>query len=166
MCSIRRFTAIFALALVTMLPLAASADVTMIYLVRHGEKGLGNDPALTAEGLTRAKNIAETLSKAKITQIFSSNYQRTRQTAEPLSKALSLPVQSYDPGKQAAFAQQLLALKGNTLVVGHSNTLPELVKLLGGEPGGDIADEEFNRLYQLTIEKDGKITTTLLHSMP
>lgn len=166
MLSFRRFATVVALAFATMLPLTASAEVTMIYLVRHGEKGAGNDPALTPEGVARARNIATTLGKANIAQIYSSNYLRTKQTAEPLSTKLNVPVQTYDPGKQAAFAKQVLALKGNTLIVGHSNTLTELVRLLGGQAGGDIADDEFNRLYQLALEKDGSITTTLLHSVP
>jgi broad specificity phosphatase PhoE len=165
--SIRRIGCALALAVTTMLPLTASAEVTMIYLTRHAEKASETgDPALTAEGLVRAQNIAAVLKKAKIAQIYSTNYVRTKQTAQPLSTALTLPVQTYDPRQQAAFAKQVLALKGNTLIVGHSNTIPDMVRQLGGDPGSDIPDSEFNRLYQLTIEKDGSVTTTLLNSQP
>jgi broad specificity phosphatase PhoE len=165
--SIQRISCALALAVTTMLPMSASAEVTMIYLTRHAEKASENgDPALTAEGAVRAQNIAAVLKKVKIAQIFSTNYLRTKQTAQPLSTALSLPVQSYDPRQQAAFAKQVLALKGNTLIVGHSNTIPDMVRQLGGDPGSDIPDSEFNRLYQLTIEKDGSVTTTLLSSQP
>ncbi len=155
------------LVLVTMFPLMASAQTRMIYLTRHAEKASANgDPALTAEGVARAQGIAELLMQAKITHIFSTNYVRTKQTAQPLSSALALPVQSYDPGKQAQFAKLLLAQTGNTLVVGHSNTIPDLIRLLGGDPGPDIADTEFKRLYQLAVGTDGSVTTTLLTSLP
>jgi hypothetical protein len=59
------------------------------------------------------------------------------------------------------------ALKGGAvLVVGHSNTVPALVRMFGGAPGTDIADDEFDRVYQLHIAADGKITTVLLSSLP
>jgi broad specificity phosphatase PhoE len=167
MSSIRRFASALALALVAMLPMAASAEVTMIYLTRHAEKAAETgDPALTAEGAIRAQNIAAVLKKARIAQIFSTNYLRTKQTAQPLSTALSVAVQTYDPRQQAGFAKQVLALKGNTLIVGHSNTIPDMVRQLGGDPGSDIPETEFNRLYVLAIEKDGSVTTTLLNSQP
>ncbi len=163
----RRFTCALALAVVTMLPMTASAEVTMIYVTRHAEKASeSGDPALTAEGVMRAQNIASVLRKAKIAQIFSTNYQRTKQTAQPLSTALSVAVQSYDPRQQAGFAKQVLALKGNTLIVGHSNTVPDMVRQLGGDPGSDIPETEYSRLYVLAIEKDGSVTTTLLTSLP
>jgi len=51
-------------------------------------------------------------------------------------------------------------------VVGHSNTLPELVRLFGGEPGLDIADDEYDRLYQLTPDAGGAVRTVILSSLP
>ena len=56
------------------------------------------------------------------------------------------------------------ALSGAVLVVGHSNTLPELVRLFGGAPGADIADDEYDRLYQLAPAAGGAVRTTLLTS--
>ncbi len=163
----RRISCVLALAVASLLCLPAAAEVTSIYVTRHAEKASDSgDPALTAEGAIRAQNIATVLRKAKIAQIFSTNYQRTKQTAQPLSTALSVPVQVYDPRQQAGFAKQVLALKANTLIVGHSNTVPDMVRQLGGDPGSDIPETEYNRLYLLTIEKDGSVTTTLLTSLP
>ncbi len=156
-----------ALAMAMLLPLAAAAQDTMIYLTRHAEKAAtATDPGLTAEGVVRAQNIATTLKRANIRQIFSTSYARTQQTAQPLSALLALPIQTYDPKQQAAFAKQLLALKGNSLVVGHSNTIPDLVRLLGGDAGSELPETEFNRLYQIAIGKDGSVTTTVLNSLP
>ncbi|WP_211232006.1 pre-peptidase C-terminal domain-containing protein [Pseudoduganella violaceinigra] len=147
------------------LPLQASANT--IYLTRHAEKSAtGSDPVLTAEGQVRATNIAATLKDAQVKHIYSTAYQRTQQTAQPLAAYLGLPVTPYDGGQLPSFAQQLRALPDNALVVGHSDTTPELIRQLGGDPGSAIAETEFDRLYQLTFAADGSVTTNLLHSLP
>ena len=150
-----------------LLPSMACADAHIIYLTRHAEKeSAGQDPALTSEGQVRAANIAALLRKADIGHIFSTAYARTRQTAQPLSAALAIPVQTYDPAHLAAFARQLRALPGNALVVGHSNTTPDLVRALGGNPGSAMEESDFDRLYQLIIGTDGTVSTVLLTSLP
>jgi broad specificity phosphatase PhoE len=155
------------LVLATLASHSAFAEATMIYLTRHAEKAsTGTDPALTAEGQVRAQNIAATLKRANIKHIFSTAYLRTQQTAQPLSSFLQIPVQTYDPAQLASFAQQLRALPDNSLVVGHSDTTPDLIRQLGGEPGAAIAETEFDRLYQLSFAADGSVTTTLLTSLP
>ena len=156
-----------ALALGALLPLAATADAKFIYLTRHAEKStVGADPELTAEGKVRAQNIASMLKKANITSIYSTNPVRTKSTAQPLASHLTLPVQIYDETQIPAFAQQLKALPGNTLVVGHTNTTPDLIRQLGGDTIPVIAETEFDRLYQVAIGQDGDVTTTLMHSLP
>lgn len=148
-------------------PGLALADAHMIYLTRHAEKAAtGTDPALTPEGQVRAQNIAAALKKAGIKKIYSTPYTRTQQTAQPLASYLQLTTQTYDPTQLATFAQQLRALPDNVLVVGHSDTTPELIRQLGGDPGADIAETEFDRLYQVAIGQDGDVTTTLLTSLP
>ncbi|MEH6488783.1 phosphoglycerate mutase family protein [Hyphomonas oceanitis] len=128
---------------------------TVIYLVRHAEKQVGDDPSLTAEGLARAEELALTLKHAGITQIYSTDTARTRQTAAPLAAALSLPVELYDASDLPAFASELTTQTGTILVVGHSNTTPPLVEQLGGDPGTEINEAgEFDRLYALHISGD------------
>lgn len=152
------------------LPLQAFAETFHIYLSRHGEKAVSDskDPPLTAEGEQRARHVAQMLKDAAIKQVYSTPYQRTRQTAAPTAAQFGLQVQGYDAGKQAEFAKHLRSAgaAGNMLVVGHSNTLPELVRHLGGEAGGEIADNEYSRLYQLTFTDDGKVATRVLSSQP
>jgi broad specificity phosphatase PhoE len=156
-----------ALAVATLLPCAAMAEPDMIYLVRHGEKAAdGNDPSLTPQGRQRAQNIATMLHRAGIQAIFSSATVRTLETAKPLSASLSLPVQQYDAGRPEALVAKVKALQGPVLVVGHSNTLPQLVRLFGGAPGTEIGDNEYDRVYQLVNGADGKVTTVLLTSLP
>ncbi|WP_229426907.1 SixA phosphatase family protein [Massilia atriviolacea] len=154
------------LAAALLAPAVAAADPSIVYLVRHGEKAAdGKDPALTAQGKARAGNIAAILRSTGITHIYSSTTQRTRQTAQPLASSLGLAVQVYDPAQAAKLVGQVKAAGGTALVVGHSNTVPDLVRLFGGKAGADIGDDEFDRLYQLIVDKDGGVTTVLLHSV-
>ena len=147
-------------------PAFASATPAIVYLTRHAEKATeGKDPDLTAQGQARARTLARMLSKTGITAIFSTSTSRTRQTALPLAAQTRVDVQLYDPAKPGAMVDKVRAAKGPTLVVGHSNTVPELVKLFGGAPVAPISDEEYDRLYQLVIHADGSVTTVLLTSV-
>ncbi|MEL6538878.1 MAG: hypothetical protein AAFQ98_25910, partial [Bacteroidota bacterium] len=109
-----------------------------------------------------AMTLAHSLSNANIGQVHSTDYGRTRETAMPTSHRLGLETALYDPRDLPTFAQQLLAAGGKHLVVGHSNTTPQLVQLLGGEPGTDIHEEEYDRLYILTVAANGDVNTVLL----
>ena len=151
--------------MLTLLSPAALAEPAAIYLVRHAEKALvGKDPDLSPQGQGRARNIAAILQRAGITAIFSTPTARTRQTADPLAQRTGVAVQLYDPGAPRALVDKVRASSGAVLVVGHSNTLPELVRLFGGAPGAEIADDEYDRLYQLIPGPDGEMKTILLAS--
>lgn len=155
------------LSLSLLAPAAFAADPTFIYLVRHGEKaGEHGDPDLTAQGHSRAANIASMLKKTGIRQVWSTKTARTRQTAAPSAALLGLPVKEYEAREPEKLVAELKAAGANALVVGHSNTVPKLVSLLGGAPGTDIGDNEFDRVYQLIIGSDGSVTTVLLSSPP
>jgi broad specificity phosphatase PhoE len=151
-----------ALAALSLLPGLAAAEPSAIYLVRHGEKLAGQDPELSPRGQERARQVAAILHRAGITAIFSSKTLRTQQTAAPLAQKTGVPVQLYDALAPLALVEQVRKLTGAVVVVGHSNTLPELVKLFGGAPGAEIADDEFDRLYQLLPGADGQVRTILL----
>lgn len=144
----------------------AFAEPAVIYVTRHGEKAAeGKDPDLTPQGQARARTLAVMLRKVGIRQVFSSATKRTRQTAQPLATQSGLEVQVYDAAKPANVIDKIRALPGPTLLVGHSNTVPDLVKLLGGAPGAPIGDDEFDRLYQVTIGADGVVSTVLFSSV-
>ena len=152
-----------ALAALSLLPGLSAAEPSAIYLVRHGEKAAaGQDPELTPRGLERARQVAAILHRAGITAIFSTPTARTQQTAAPLAQRTGLTVQPYDPRAPLALVEKVRGLSGAVAVIGHSNTLPELVRLFGGTPGADIADDEFDRLYQLLPGPDGRVRTILL----
>lgn len=153
-------------------------DTGTAYLVRHAEKVTGDglmklddprDPPLTAEGTARAEALADRLMKAGITQIWSTDTTRTRDTAAPLSARLGLDVQLYDASDLTGFAAQLKADPGATvLVVGHSNTTPQLAEALGAEPGAPIVEAtEYDRLYVVDLStSDGEIERFGAPSIP
>ncbi len=135
-----------------------------VFLVRHAEKITGTaDPALTAAGQARAQRLASMLKDAGIAHIHSSDYKRTRDTAAPLAKMLGLEVRIYDARQLTEFAARLQEQGGRHLVVGHSNTTPQLTELLGGDGGTPIAEAtEYDRLYVVTRGTDGRAATLLL----
>ncbi|MEZ5954418.1 MAG: phosphoglycerate mutase family protein [Hyphomonas sp.] len=134
---------------------------TTIYLVRHAEKEAGDNPPLTLIGRQRADILAQDLKDAGLTAIWSTDYRRTLETAKPTAHMANLPVQLYDPRDLPGFAATLKATPGVMLVVGHSNTTPELVDLLGGDAGPAIDEAtEYDRLY--VVEIRGKRVTSEL----
>lgn len=135
---------------------AAETPFVRIFLVRHGEKETGTDPALSAEGAKRAQALAERLGGEGITEIWSTQTNRTQQTAAPLAAALGLTVQAYDASALPAFATTLGDTAGVKLVVGHSNTTDALAALIGADPGPAINEaSEFDRLYVIDLSEYG-----------
>jgi phosphohistidine phosphatase SixA len=127
-------------------------NVSMVYLVRHAEKAdTGKDPELTDIGKARAEDLARMLKDAGITHIWTTEYKRTRGTAEAVAARTRVKVEAYDPSKLGEFATKLKSIPGRHLVVGHSNTTPGLVQSLGGDPGTPIPDTEYDRFYIVTL---------------
>lgn len=148
------------LLLVTMLSFQASSYE--LYLVRHFEKRSDeSNPRLTEHGEARAQALIALLADKQIQHIYSSDYRRTQQTARPISEALGLPILSYPVRDLAGFAKGLLADQKNSLIVGHSNTTPQLVSLLGGE-ATPIAENEFGELFVLIMLPSG-VNTQSVH---
>jgi phosphohistidine phosphatase SixA len=129
-----------------------------LYLLRHFEKQSGgSDPALTEVGRQRAEQLVIELAAAGVQEIYSSDYIRTRETVEPLAAKLGLTVKLYDPTKLAELAA-ILTNKNTTIVVsGHSNTTPQLVRLLGGQ-AEDMDESNYGTLFKLTRSSDEVVT--------
>lgn len=130
---------------------ATNASAITLYLVRHAETQDGKDPALTEAGTARAEALADRLEGAGIEAVWSTDYRRTLATAAPLAERLDVEVRIYDPGDLPAFAEMLWADGATALVVGHSNTTPQLAEALGGDDGAPIVEAiEYDRLYVLS----------------
>ena len=128
------------------------------YVVRHAEKlkpaaggaiSVTNDPPLSETGKMRAEKLKEMLIDKKIKYIFSTNTIRTTTTAKPLSDAIGMQTVLYNPKKDSAFIEQLKRLKKNVLIVGHSNTIDDVVNHLCNKIciPTDIADSVYDNLF-------------------
>jgi len=138
-------------------------DPLTVFLVRHAEKiDQSRDPDLSVKGYRRAGELARVLANADIERIHSSNFIRTRETASPLAETLDLQIELYDPRDLNSLAEQIKKDGGRHLVVGHSNTTPALVEILGGDPGSPIEEEhEYDRLYIVSFVGN-EVNTVLL----
>lgn len=137
----------------------ALAQSTTVYIVRHAEKDMadGNvkDPRLTPEGLKRSFDLSAKLEKDEISAIFSTNYIRTIQTAEPLSKRIKKKIQIYDPTIVSDIVRTVNNnYKGKTvLIVGHSNTILPMIRAFGGSTTvTEIKDYDYSYLFKLVID--------------
>jgi broad specificity phosphatase PhoE len=136
---------------------------TVLILVRHAERvDESRDADLNDAGRARARALAAMLKDAGIQAIYSTDYRRTLETVKPTAESTSKLIEVYDGDNLEDFAKDLRARDRRALVVGHSDTTPELAKHLGGEPGSPIAPDEYDRMYILTLSADGKASTTLL----
>ncbi|MGH7552865.1 MAG: SixA phosphatase family protein [Longimicrobiales bacterium] len=147
----------------------AQSGTTTVILVRHAERAAEprDDPGLTAQGEARARALIDAVGKSGIAAIYSTQYLRTRSTAEPLARALGLEVQLVDAGSSpmgsggATHAEQVAERirRENTgnmvLVVGHSNTVPAIIEALGAGSVGAIQDNEYDNLFIVFLRPDG-----------
>ena len=138
-------------------------DPLVVFLVRHAEKiDHSKDADLSKAGYLRSEELARVLSDAEIQRVHSSDFIRTRETAKPVAEKYGLELELYDPRDPYFLADRLKELGGRHLVVGHSNSTPALVEILGGDPGSPIEEMyEYDRLYILTISED-EVQTVLL----
>ncbi|HZI65590.1 MAG TPA: phosphoglycerate mutase family protein [Thermoanaerobaculia bacterium] len=149
----------------------AALAQTAIILVRHAEKASdANEPGvpLSAAGRARADRLAQALQNAGITGIYATETDRARQTAEPLARARKLEVRAYAPrdadGKPAPrlLVDRLKkdAPSGVVLVVGHSNTVPEILAALGHDEKIEIPSTQYDDLF-LVVPREGAAPTVL-----
>jgi broad specificity phosphatase PhoE len=132
------------------------SQLTTIILVRHAEKVTDpaiKDPALTPAGEERAQTLARMLAGNDITAIYTTPYVRTRSTAAPLAAAKKLTPIEIATGASYAhdLAAKLREQHGTIVVVGHSNTTPDVIKALGIENPPAIPDSDFDNLFIVTI---------------
>lgn len=156
---------LFLMAMLT--PALAQQTITTVILMRHGEKVNDgtDDPALTSQGLERATRLAELLKNTTVDAIYSSPFQRTRNTIAPLAQAKGLAVQTYDPKKPEEIDVILKKHAGHTVVVcGHSNTTPRMAnRLLGKAQFKDFEETEFGNLLVIDVLESGAAKVTVLN---
>jgi len=142
-----------------------------VFLIRHAERQdePRQDPPLTDAGVARSQALARLLSNAGVKAIFTSQYTRTKQTAEPLATKLGLTVAPFtlklNPSNPRQIAEESTAEVTNkilersgqsVLVVGHSNSIPDVIKMLGGDTVPTIDERKFDDLFIVTVYAKGK----------
>jgi phosphohistidine phosphatase SixA len=142
-----------------------------VYLVRHSERAdePRQDPPLNEKGILRSQELARVLANGNIKAIITSQFLRTKHTAEPLSKKLNVPVTSIslslNPANPRQISEQSTAEVTNkileragesVLVIGHSNSIPDVIKMLGGDTVPVIDEKKFDDLFVVTVYAKGK----------
>ena len=145
---------------------AAAESTRAVIVVRHAERagGMGADVGISDAGRCRAEVLAKMLADAGVNRIYTSEVMRTKQTAEPLARKLNIQPTVIPAKDIAALVEQLKQgpADGVSLVVGHSNTVPDIIQRLGGGAVSAIADGEYDRMFVVTFTGD-HATTVRLH---
>ena len=139
---------------------ASAAAESAVFIVRHAEKteSGGNDPDLSQAGRGRAESLASFLKDAGITAIYTTEFKRTQETAAPLAKLIGIQVTKVPGKSMAELVRKLRALgNGNALVVGHSNTIPSLIKALGIDTPIKIGDKDYDNLFVVILDKKARL---------
>ena len=147
---------------------APAAAQQTIFVVRHAERAdagqpagaapmvtPATDPPLSAAGHERAARLAAMLRSANVRYIFSTEFLRTRQTAAPLAQARHLEIIAVPSKEPEALLTQVRGVTGNVLIVGHSNTIPDLLARLGIKDEITIADTEHDNLFVIVRPETG-----------
>ena len=128
---------------------APPAPAPSYYVMRHLQKADGQDPGLTDQGQRCAAQLAAELGGSGIRAVYASATRRARETAAPLAARLGLTPAGYDPRDTPALVARVRAEPGSVFVVGHSNTVPEIVAQLGGARPADLAEDRYGEVWQV-----------------
>ena len=137
---------------------AATPAQPNIYVMRHLHTPAGvTDPDLTDEGKKYAAAVSHSFQRDPPDVIYVSSTKRAQQTAAPLADRLKLTPKIYDPRDTPGLIASVSAETGTVLIVGHSNTVPDIVEKLGGQRPDDLSHEDFGDIWHIAGPE--KITT-------
>jgi phosphohistidine phosphatase SixA len=151
-----RITIFWVFAALTFIDAAQAQSTRTIYLIRHADKlSEETDAPLSDAGFRRAECLANTLADAQIQQIFTSDLQRTQQTAAPLAEKLRLKPVAIPLSRPDELIEAVRSsAAANILVVWHDATLPKVMRALGAPAITPIAHTEYDRFFILTLSAD------------
>jgi broad specificity phosphatase PhoE len=146
------------------LAIAGSAQAQTVVIVRHAEKGEGSDPDLTAAGQARAQALAESVKG--VTRVLATPTKRTTQTAAPTAGGVTVETVAFEGGTAAHIARvaaeaRKAGPKDLVLVVGHSNTVPEIARALGDAVARPLTDCDYD---SMTVIYLGRTPPTVIHA--
>jgi broad specificity phosphatase PhoE len=121
------------------------------YVMRHLNVPPGvADPDLTDEGQRRAQLLADAFAAEPPAAIFVSNTRRAQETAAPLAARLGITPRLYDPADTPGLIAEVVKEPPPVLIVGHSNTVPDIVAALGGVRPAPIAHDQFGDIWKIS----------------
>lgn len=123
-----------------------------IFVIRHLHKAQGEDPPLSSEGAAAAESLADLLENKGIVAAFATPTRRAMQTATPLAERTGITISQYDAFAPEDLVASVDAIDGSVLVVGHSNTVPDLVVRFGGETQPVLTEQDYGTVFMI----DGK----------
>ena len=131
-----------------------------VFVVRHAEKADPSDPdtPLSEAGEARALALASVLKGKGVKAVYATEFKRTQQTAKPTAQAADVDVVVITNAERTSLIERARAVSMGSalLIVGHSNTVPEIVRELSGEEVDGISENEFDNLYEVVFEADGR----------
>jgi 2,3-bisphosphoglycerate-dependent phosphoglycerate mutase len=137
----------------------AKEKITTVFLVRHAEKLTtpADDPVLSPQGIARTQLLVRMFENSNLNGIYVSQYARTKLTAEPLAKKSGIALETVAAATTNKLVQSILSKHsgGTVLVVGHSNTLPEIIEALGAGKIREIDDLDYDNVYVVTVSGNG-----------
>jgi broad specificity phosphatase PhoE len=147
--------------------LSHASDVTdarTYVLVRHAERSTTDgDTPLSEAGRTRSRILADLLRDVNLQSIYVSQMIRTKETAEPIARLKGLQPESISTTEMDSLVEKLRKTPSgaSVLVVHHSGTLPRIIEKLGAS-SSPIPENEFDRLYVVTLPATGKPSVLML----
>ncbi len=139
------------------LPALSAFGQTAVVVVRHAERADDStDSPLSAKGEQRAKALAAMLHDVGISAIYVTQFRRTAQTAEPLARNLNVRPVVIRSDDIANVALTIRTKNPNqfVLVVGHSDTVPGILKAFGYLEPITINPDEFDNLFIIVPRRE------------
>ncbi|MGH8496408.1 MAG: SixA phosphatase family protein [Gammaproteobacteria bacterium] len=142
-----------------------------VIIVRHAEKAAkpADDPGLSPAGKLRAQWLADMLEDIDVVEgldaIYVSEARRTRETAMPLANRLDLPIHEMPAADVSGLVKRIEDEHKSdiVLIVGHSDTVPALIREFGGSKNvPEIEEHEYSNVYILSMPWSGKTKTLRL----
>jgi len=162
----RRTASLLLLATLALLPAGAAAQsADDVYIMRHLEQqaGGGDDPGLSPAGKRQADRLA-TWFRDRPRAVFASTTRRAMETAAPLARRLGIPLETYDAGDPDRLLDRVKRARGVVLIVGHSNTVPDLIRRMGAVGPREIPHTRYGQIWR--VPRRGGMATEFVLPFP
>lgn len=144
-------------------PAEERVPLMVAFVMRHAEAaGSQQDPPLSAVGRDRAIRVGRMLRSVRPQRVLHTATSRSQETAAEISRIVGVGAGSYDVSDPEPVVRRMIDGGGVWMLIGHSNTVPDLVRRLGGDAGTDaIPDSVYDRIFMVVRAAAGTMTVPL-----